>query len=196
MANEISETLNPSPKTEGKLIVVEVFHADVINRREARRAITNSGWRNREMKKKDDTAIRVARITRFQAIAVALIPIIPTVFGTLFLGTDKFSPQRALGTAVAAQSVPAVLDAPHLYFRSDKTDLSLESCMEKAGSAVSNAKLTGKQSGAFIAWGHLDDATGVIWCNTDYRMITFLAAGKNYDTATKAVEALHRSFLF
>ena len=146
--------------------------------------------------KKNDTAIRTARITAFQAIAVAVITAVPAILGTLFVATDRLSSKRAQGTAVAAQSVPAVLDAPHLYFRSDKSDLSLESCREKADKAVSKAELTGKQDGAFIAWGYWHDTTGVIWCNTDYRVITFLAAGKNYDAAIQTVDALRKSFSF
>ena len=144
--------------------------------------------------KKKDTAIRTARISAYQAIAVALIGVIPGILGTLY-ATGNLSPARHQGTtASVTQTVPAVLEAPHLHFLPKKIDLSLEKCKEKAVKAVDEAKLTGQVAKEHIVWGYWREMTGVIWCNTDDRVVIFLAAGKHYDNAIQMVDALAKSF--
>jgi hypothetical protein len=96
--------------------------------------------------------------------------------------------------APAGGNVPAVLYAPHVYYRSAPIDPPAERCMQKAMNGLGAAGLTGHTRQEYLAWGYRQQTTGLIWCNTDYKVVIFLAAGVNAAEAEQVVETLRRSF--
>jgi hypothetical protein len=111
---------------------------------------------------KHDTAIHTARITARQAIVVTVITTLGGIITTL-IATGNLFPNRETPTQVAS-SVPAVLDAPHLYFNWKTVDGSLENCMEKAVTAVKSPglNLEGRDRRNVFAFGYRQQTTGVI----------------------------------
>src|SRR5688572_20010028 len=123
---------------------------------------------------KHDTAIHTARITARQAIVVTVITTLGGIITTL-IATGNLSPNRGRSDTPTqvASSVPAVLDAPHLYFDTKPVDGSLENCMEKALNAVKTADLNGRDNRGIFAFGYRQQTTGVIWCRPDARLAIF-----------------------
>jgi hypothetical protein len=143
---------------------------------------------------KHDTAIHTARITARQAIIVAVITALGSIITTLIATGNLLSNRSRAEILTRPASVPAVLDAPHVYFDTRSSDGSLESCMQKAVKAVENVGLTGRDKRDIFAWGYRQQTTGLIWCRPDARLAIFLAAGKDYNEAVQTAEALARSF--
>jgi len=147
--------------------------------------------------KNDDKSVETARVNARQAIIVAIITGIVSIASTL-IATGYLSPGRArVGTSAAGGesiSYAPVLDAPHLYFSTKQTDLSLDQCMKKAKDGLERARLSGHDSKRYFAWGYQNKTTGLIWCDTDEKLVIFLAAGKDDREASLIREALSRSF--
>lgn len=147
------------------------------------------------MKKKHNTAITTARIGLIQAVLVAFITAGLGVLGTLFQ-TGNLWPRRDQTSAGSAENAlkPAVLNAPYMFFSSKPIDVPLEQCMEQARKGLAGAELTGQNIQRFLASGYRKDTTGYIWCNTDYKVVIFMAAGPNESEASQTYQALQRSF--
>jgi hypothetical protein len=106
---------------------------------------------------KHATAIHTARITARQAIVVTVITTLGGIITTL-IATGNLFPNRGRSETPTqvASSVPAVLDAPHLYFNWKTIDGSLENCMEKAVTAVKSPglNLEGRDRKSVFAFGY------------------------------------------
>jgi hypothetical protein len=147
--------------------------------------------RKRESRKKSSRAPAWLLVSLPPAITGIL-----GIVGTLF-ATGTLPPHRQEGTtATASTSAPRapVLDAPFLYFSSQKIDYSLPDCMTKAKAELERLKLTGSEARGYIAWGYQDETTGLVWCNTDEKMVIYLAAGRSDQKALELAEALRKSF--
>ena len=129
---------------------------------------------------------------------IILTAIIAAIAGAIIAlaATGNLLPHlvRNESSAPTGGNVPAVLNAPYVYYRSAAVDPSPEKCMQKAINGLKGAGLTGHDRREYLAWGYREQTTGLIWCNTDYKVVIFLAAGINSVEADQVVEALRRSF--
>ena len=119
-------------------------------------------------------------ITGILGIAGALI--VPTLL-----------PRTNNGTAAAVStngSRPAVLDAPNLHFSAKPIDYSLPECMKKADAAMKGAGFSEPEKGNYIEWGYQKETTGLVWCNTDEKLVIFIGADRDYQRASDLAEAL------
>jgi hypothetical protein len=143
----------------------------------------------------NDVAITTARITAFQAIAVALITGILTMMTTLLATGNLFG--RHEGTAAASGPHPmsaSVLDAPQILFNAQPAEMSLNECVGKASSALTRAGFTGVETARYFVRGYRGDTMGTIWCHTDARQLIFIAAGKDASSAEDTRSILVRSY--
>jgi TIR domain len=145
--------------------------------------------------KNDKESARSAQMAASKTILTAIIAGVAGVIVAL-IATGNLFPRLVRNESLAPKggNVPAVLNAPHLSFRSAAVDPSLENCMQKAMNGLRSAGLTGLDKKEYFAWGHRQQTTGLIWCHIDQKLVIFLAAGLDSAEADQTAEALRRSF--
>lgn len=128
-----------------------------------------------------------------------LPPLVTGVLGVVstLLATGLLFPLPNHGTTAAAgttTATPAVLNAPYVYFSSKRIDNSLTDCMAKANAELERLGFTGREAKRYFAWGYQNETTGLVWCNTDEKLVIYVAASRNDQEAAQKAEALRRSF--
>ena len=117
------------------------------------------------------------------------------IAGALIVPTLLPRPNNGTAAPVSTNgSRPAVLDAPDLHFSAKPIDYSLPECMTKADAAMKGAGFSDPEKGNYIEWGYQKETTGLVWCQTDQKLVIFIGAGRDYQRASDLAEALRRSF--
>jgi hypothetical protein len=146
--------------------------------------------------KRDDPTVATARITARQTIIVAAITGVVSIVTTLGATGELFPRRSATSSSgsAAAESRPAVLEAPAFGFRGRRMGSSLEDCRRKAEEAFAEARFDGAQFLGHFGWGYRGTNTGVVWCHFDVDQVIFIAAGKEIAGVEETLELLDRTY--
>lgn len=138
-----------------------------------------------------------SRLTKWlMPVLPALVTGILGIVSTLF-ATGLLFPRPNHGTTAGAgttPATPAVLNAPYVYFSAKPIDNSLTDCMTKASADLERLGFTGREARRYFTWGYQNETTGLVWCNTDEKLVIYVAASRNDQEAAQKAEALRRSF--
>ena len=140
---------------------------------------------------------------RTEGVGKWVIPILPPLVTGLLgivstlLVTGHLFPRAAQGTTEPGGTLtknPPVLEAPYIYFSAKPADISLTDCIGKANASLDSAGFTGRETRQYFAWGYRGSTTGMVWCNTDSKLVVYVAAGSDDQETAKQQDALRRSF--